>query len=627
MPVNTGRKLRGATANAGTDFFSHRGWRVGLMTLFILWVGLMGLAPHVAFSIKSGEVAFFQSAFDEPHYYFLSVDSTPAFWAKKSNLIILLSKIFAGNPSYVMMAMDFFCPMAIAAAALFIACRIFKSIPARVFSAVMMLFGQELISGGCASIYGTLFNNFYYPLSNFAKQFIPYFGSTFYSIYRTPEPQASYIPLFFLIGHVCHVLLRKGRFSALDWTIQIIGNAIVGCNYVFCAVPMGIFETVLCVIFLARRKWTTVLYFLVGGSALASSMLFMSFWIGKDLTSSYSSFVFSSRLPAITTSQICSLVLACEVIWLSSKKAFSEEEFPLCLAGMLIPFVLINQQIVTGLMVSTRDWEKYSVYPFLMLSVLLCGKALWRHAGGRFTALLDSFKAPALMRGLFPGAVVLGIVSIVTYGQLVTYRNWDWYNTMSFAYAKGIRSVLDKHDDVQFCVDYVMGEPLINMRFGRKLPFLLYFDDTVFHTIAPLNNKLDALPSGHEYYKARFFEYFARRGLDDKELSDLLRNELKTYSGFFLGFVFSPLDYTFVATDDRFYRSDDIARLIPLLAGEYNAYLSHLPAEKTRETFFLSTSPPGVFKAAKGFENTFISAIEAPSKIYLYRQKNVQTKQ
>ncbi len=608
----------------------HTGRKACLLLLaFALWTGLLGLAPHLYFSLKAGELSFFQYAFDEPHYYFLSTDPAGAFWIKRSNIVLGLSKLLHGDAALVMMAMDFLIPMLAAMAALLLSSQLFKSVPARVLGAIFVLFGQELLSGGCMSIYPGLFNSFYFYLSETLRQFVPYFGSSFYSLYRTPEPQVGYILMFAMTAHLLHVFFRKdGRITPLDWAIQLAGNALVGLNYIFCAVPFGIFEAGLCLYFLLRRRLHPFLLFTGGGLFLAASVVYVYFWAGKDLGDSYGGFVFHSRLPSLSSSQLFALLTGGLAIWLFRRKLMSADELAASASALAIPFILMNQQVLTGLMISARDWEKYSIYPFLAIAFMLCARAL-RPLFEKGMSSLDRLLSIPGMKSpnVWAAALSLGLILLLTHGQRSTYRMWAWYNEMSHSYALAIRqSIEEGASQPSLCVEHLMMEPLINMRFSRKLPFIIYFDDTTFHPIALLPpGGGDLLPEGSGYFKDRLFEYFARRGMRPEELLTLLKGEIDNCAGFFLGFAFAPMDYTFVASDFRLYRKAEISKLIPSLVAEYGRHLEEFGSKGEGASILLTAKKPGEVSAPKGMRNDLVPWQGPPSfhTIDIYKQRAI----
>ena len=87
--------------------------------------------------------------------------------------------------------------------------------------------------------------------------------------------------------------------------------------------------------------------------------------------------VFSSSMPTVSPAVLYALGLmaACAIAWRWRLAAATSIGMAACCA--LVPIVLMNQQLVTGMMVSTRDFERYSNYPFLVLGAATLGAA-WR---------------------------------------------------------------------------------------------------------------------------------------------------------------------------------------------------------------------------------------------------------
>src|SRR5690606_11718404 len=142
------------------------------------------------------------------------------------------------------------------------------------------------------------------------------------------------------------------------------------------------------------------------------------------------SLVFASRLPVITPAAVLALLLS--VAWalrfLRVRRIDLVDAYA-ALAGAL-PLALLNQQLVTGIMVSTRDWERYANYPLLMLSAiwLLRSLAPAEPAGHRF------------MRHL-PAVCVALVVWTVLPAARNTYQQWYGTNDESLAIARALEKV------------------------------------------------------------------------------------------------------------------------------------------------------------------------------------------
>ena len=81
--------------------------------------------------------------------------------------------------------------------------------------------------------------------------------------------------------------------------------------------------------------------------------------------------LFHSRLPMIAPSLIYGCLLALLLGWRFRNELTREPRLFFGLLCLLVPTVTLNQQVATGFMVQSLNWERYVNYPFLVLGLFL----------------------------------------------------------------------------------------------------------------------------------------------------------------------------------------------------------------------------------------------------------------
>ncbi len=183
----------------------------------VLFVVVLGLLPHVRFSLLVGEPTYFFSAYDEDAYALWALGGGgphyPHRWLSSAALV-LLSKLSGGSWNLALVLADAVFPAACAVLAWILVGHLTRKRLLRLSLALGLLFAQELFSLGCWTIWQTgdvlgvtTPDSPVYDLRvlreigpRWLLWLWPDYASPFLTQFRTPEPQMSRILLFAMLA-------------------------------------------------------------------------------------------------------------------------------------------------------------------------------------------------------------------------------------------------------------------------------------------------------------------------------------------------------------------------------------------------------------------------------------------
>jgi hypothetical protein len=603
---DAGRRTRSNRASIPNCARFMDAWRRNatrrLCWLVPIFAALLGAAPHLAFSVAVGEIAYFKSAFDEDTY-FLIRHEIGLYRFLSGRLIDLFLQATGPATDVTMILPDILFPTFAALGALFFARRVAAGAPLRILVAILLLFGPDLFSLANSTIWRwDLLGAARSAIGPLGTRIVPDASSSFLNLYRSSEPQLSYGFLFVTWALLADIVRGGGAGRPL----RVFGLAAcmtalsLGYSLIYLPALASLGATAL-VVATQRRIATAVT--LVAVAALSLGL----FAFASITSGTGNALVFASRLPIATPAVIVSALLTPLVAIAAWRSNGDRGTLLLALAMLAMPAVLCNQQIVTGLMVSARDWERNINYPLLVAGVAL---AISATKASRSLAEARVWSPVAF-------ATVAAIVGILLVAQVRAYDIWLRSNLRSVAIVRALGAAEESSADARLVLDDVGLAPLVAVRRPKSL-FVLDFTD-VFRTAVPAMAADGARPaSPHE---AKLFEYFWRTGRAPDEVASLLGTEARARAGFYLGFLFAFKDFWYPATDDRFVRQAEVERALPSIVEAYRAFIAKGGMPRTNETVIRLTSlsnPVG----GVGPENRPIGTGTASTEtIYAYLQK------
>jgi hypothetical protein len=541
-------------------------------TRYIIFIGLafvlLGLWQHLYFSYTVREFAFFKNAYDEDTYVlfpFGAAGFRPD-RALSGTIVSGLLSLSHGSYGFVLTAMDALLPPLIFLAAYYAGAAIFTKSSARCLFALVLVFSTDLFSLGSAASYPGLFPTLEQFKALVGAEFVPPFETSYLGLYRSPEPQVSYVVGYLFTGLLLRILFRSGQdLSWREIAAVVLLQALLMTCYALISYPLLIIEGLAAGILLlnAHRRAAAVVAILF----LASIILALIF--ARTTLGSSTSVVFNSHLPIITVGALLALALTVVLLLLLLRGRRADPRLMISLAFATVPLALTNQQILTGLMASTREWERYVDLPFVVISagVLISTFPSWK----RFTTPMFAL-------------AMIAVAGFVYASSVHTYRLWLPDNLKSLAIARAVTAAGASLDGSQLVLDQPEYAPLVETRLGRPLHALLDFTDTFKHPPAPTSEP------GHGALAEALFEYWRQTGVSPEMARKILEQEARERAGYYSGFLFNQCEYWYPCTDGRGVKTGKILASLPGVIDAYAAFLA-IPAPPRKFAFVTSKFP------------------------------------
>ncbi|MGI0133344.1 MAG: hypothetical protein ACREBW_00075, partial [Candidatus Micrarchaeaceae archaeon] len=143
-----------------------------------------------------------------------------------------------------------------------------------------------------------------------------------------------------------------------------------------------------------------------------------------------SAFLFDSRLPLLSLSYLWSAALVIAA-WFLRKRMPTKRHFTLSVLAAFVPVIMMNQQIVTGVMIQALNWERYVNYTYVALSLLTLLSAVATPSSRKTQVWHPAF-------GHF--FLIIGMLLLV-YLQFRSYADYWYYNIESLAYTSALQDI------------------------------------------------------------------------------------------------------------------------------------------------------------------------------------------
>jgi hypothetical protein len=553
-------------------YFSRDAALSGALAIF---VALLGIWPHVRFSSEIGSFAFFKGAYDEDTYLLLWLRGVTVGYRLLSHGFLDLFYWAAGHDiSRTVVLADAILPALAALSAYVLAVQIADRYSTRLLVCLLLLFGEDLFSLKNASVWTTRWavEHFETVFGRFAGVIVPAYDTSYLGLYRTPEPQAGLFVFFLALAALLAIAKRESVTAWLACGLLLL-NIVSAFSYAFLSVPLVLVQFAFSTVALAMGFGAIAAAVFAGAAVncLTQALAFAA------TSLAVTNVVFFSRLPSVTPAIVASsIALLAYGGWCClHRKATLRSWLALILLAM--PIALANQQLVTGMMISTRDWERNVNYPLLVLGI-----------GLAFSTLPIGFRTLRGVVGLRYAELAASILLCVTIvrAQSRAYGFWFPQNAVSVAMQRALTA-----DDVPPGGTIVLSDPtlapLLRVRTDDKFKMLLDYTVLFRKPVMPL------LPSGAQAekspYEAHAFEFWRRTGVSPEQAEKTLRAEIEQRAGYYVAFFFSGLDSWYPASDGRKVRQQDLLALLPGIVERYREYLRS-PHEQT-PMVYLSERP------------------------------------
>jgi hypothetical protein len=392
-------------------------WDFAACAIVLLFVLTLGLTPHLRLIADVGQVAFFQMGFDEDAYIVFMVSKYFEIGRALSHYALSFLFALTGHSvDWTMILADVIFPGATAIAAYYLASQVIYSWQGRAFLALALIFGQDLLSLANVAVWAERpwLSDFRKLFGELGRSLVPDSTTSYLTILRTPEPQLSYAVVFVLLG----LLLKIGRSEGVPTTASFVATAclslLLPVTYTYVAFPTLLVAVWIALVTLVYGRHDVALRLLAIVVAACVAFAWITIAVGGG------SSIFSSRLPSVTPSLLlCALLVVPLAIWTLLRRPADRTAW-LAVGFLLTPVVVSNQQIITGVTISARDWERNINYQFLVLGAALISTRL----AVRSPRLIRSFRWGAACM-----ALAIAVVIVIVRANNTAFRYWLPSNT------------------------------------------------------------------------------------------------------------------------------------------------------------------------------------------------------
>jgi hypothetical protein len=583
-------------------------WSWPAVALLALFVMAVGVAPHAWFSAHVGELTHFKAAYDEDTYARLILRGQGL---RGRPLAALLLNVLYGacgeNVAVTLAVADAIFPALAAVSAFALAAVVVRGPLGRILVALLLLFGQELFSFGSSTVTWLLPG----PLSlsgvrqalAFHPGLVPDYFTSYFSLYRTPEPQVSLALVFLHLAAVVALVSGRGsRYRPALLAALTVAHAVLLYEYAFLVAMVVAMEALLVVALLVVGRRGEAGWLLVTMTPVSVLGLVQGSAGGPGR-------LFHSSAPILTPAVIYAVLLLLLALAVTRQRGVPLDPPMLCLAAACaaVPLLLMNQQIVTGVMVSTRDFERYSNYPVLVLAAAIL-----------VTTAAPLRRLAAVTRPLLAGGIAV-VASVVVLGQWQTVHQFRGVNEASVTMARAIRSVGALGvAPPRVLIEEVELVPLVAVRLHGHAQVEFVLDYT--EIIEPSRPDGRGAAASH---RASLFEHFARSGQSVADVERLLQAEaatIGTSAGYFLHFLFPRLDVWYPRSDSRKLRPDLVRAALPQIVDDYARFLANPPERLERPVLYVTRGQPPAADAMWSYRALAEATPEAGPRYVAYVQ-------
>lgn len=615
MPVSSGMSGNNLISESfrRQETSARRGLMLALLAACA--VGVAGLSPHIMYSLSLGHLAYFKSAADEEFYamysaFLLAPDSVS--FLRRSYLFLALYKLVGDDLSRALVLSDLVFPVVGFLAAYWLA-RLFFGPRGAIAGAFCLVLGQELLSLGSLAVYkyaGVLsLPGLRAHLPAWALPFFPDYTTYYFGLFRTPEPQISWAGTFVALR-----LLLSSWLDGHEKTSRIAqilaAHTILPLLYSYCMVGVMVLSAGLASMALLERDYRTFRLLLVGLlMAIIGTAIVASTSIG--FVGSQATLLFDSRLPALTASQVFSLGIFFVLFWLQAKGHVQDKYFSLAIAAAAVPVVLMNYQIVTGVMISSRDWERNINFVFVVIAGFVIARSM-------------SFGWNAVHRKKLANALIVVMLVVLTVGQRNVWTMFLHYNEVATAARRALAGAGEIRSDDRIYMADVTWTNLVEIKMNRRLPFSLNFFNTYLASPRPPLTNKDTNPGAGTLYRDVVFDHLYHVGVTPNEFNNILQTEVDNGYGIFLGWFFHFRDWWYPSSDNRMLQKERLSRALPGLVAAYRTYLSN-PNPPVGRCWLLTDKTANSMSPAEKARNVLIGTGKGARGILilnLYRQND-----
>ena len=540
--------------------------------LIPLFFAFLGALPHVIFSINLGSISYLEYAWDENTYTYMSLFGEHKIYRAASG-IILQSLYALGNIDAALILMDVIMPFVIALiiVRIVITCG-FKTWQGLLGACSLLAFPTAFLAFGDVNFWGKWIQQ----VSPFAMQgiaaathgIIPSLNISFFPLFRTPEPQTS---LVIQLAILLIFMRSGGKFNVASLMLLTALCLMLPFTYVSIGVSVLIF--MLCYAALGLAVTKQLQYLKIMGLALFAVAYYDAVFISQMQGDTAVSFIFKSRLPIITPSIIIGVFGICYIIRENAAKLKNifkscdvADKHILAFSCLAIPLITLNQQLITGIMVQSRNWEFYTNYTFIAAGLLLL-----------YPELAQLFKRKLKPRTINTLCILLCVALVAA--QVKSFNRFAERGLAQEAAAQLVAQLQTQNmpQDTKILLGTPALDGAIMNKLGKNTPTYIL---PGYASLVKNQSNIAAL-SKDSYtpqampYRDIGFALFAQKGFTAEKLHDQIVSQIdKGLCDPDLQYFYWAKDCSGVLTDFRALETAKIKASIPALVQDYTLFLS-----------------------------------------------------
>lgn len=562
-----------------------------------LFTAAAGVLPHLLWSIELGRLSWFFNSYDEGFYGWSSLTDLLGFRLLSTGVLRSLYYATGANPSAMMVLADVLLPAACALAAYYLVRPVCRTATGAATASLFILVGAE-----CLALRSNLIPHA--GLHAYLRQHVvPLLGgpggllqidnqtATFW-LFRTPEPQLSWILMFLLLGWVIRAMVQLDRGEpVVRWAGFWVGCVLLALGYSFCT--LGTAGALLLLSLLLWRAHREVAVRLGAGALL---MIFANLALSAITVAQLGgeSYVFPSRTPVLLLSSLTGLAAGAIALarWRGTGRLPAATAFALALG--LTTLVLPNQQLVTGRMIYLMNFENFALGAMATLALLLAASP--HRAAGHERPRLRRWVGQAVA-----GSAALVVGAIIADSQRESHAQYLELNRRVESYRVALLALRPLTHAPLLCEDFLATD-ILALKLGYRPAFLLARDEIFLH---PLNRlqRADQPPANGTARRRNLYRYLAATATTPADfatrLAVLVDPKLTNWQDrtVFGSSLFNPMDYSFWFTHGRANHTDWITGQLPAIVAGYEAYLRETDGQ---EVLLVTSQPPSPWLATIG---------------------------
>lgn len=533
-------------------------------------IGAAGAFPHLRWSIESGEVSWFFNSYDEGYYGWLSISDVSPARMLSDGVMRVVYHLTGANPQRAMIAADFFFPAGVVLAACYLTRPLYVKASGMLAGALVVLVSAECLALRSNFIphaaWMTWFQEHAVPLGGGPAGIFQLGNQTgTFWVFRTPEPQISWIITYVTLGLALRLTLGLGTNTREKLVAACV---LAGTGYLFCSLALG-GALVLAGAFAIRAQPSIARWIGAGGLVCVGACFGLSVLFARH--SGGESLIFASRQPVVMLSAAWGMLAACVAGFRAFRRHHIEATDWLAIALGVAPMCMANQQLVTGRMIYLLNFENFGFAP---LSAIACLIAFRSARPSTPEERYFRFAAPLTTAAAI--VVTTAAIIIVWRSQIRSFDQYRETNRLAYSYARTLQAL--PHANRQVACDDFFETDILALLLGERPDFLLCRDTIFSAPIARLKGPY-APPGSSEAPRNALFRYLHITGTSAEEFERRLQtlvdpNIPDWQSRFMLGaFLFNHADFWFPLTHGRDAKSSWISAQLPALVASYRSYL------------------------------------------------------